>query len=413
MVSPLCTHPVRSGSEGRVARLSEIFLEMGHQVHFLSIPRWGRPSHSMKAAWNGSLTVAKTRRVKRFLLSIARQNFLLKQRCSENPGTMDYWQDNTEDGFNEASDTWVDQWLSPSFYSQLDQIKKNFDPQVVWVEYFFLSKILTFFPDSVLKVIDTHDVFHGRHEKLAVFGVNSSWVSTTAEEESKGLSRADKVVAIQDDERGILQRLTHGEVVTVGDFPDVTKRTEFRKGLKKLLFVSSGNPADTHGLELFLRESWPSIRSAHPSAELLLAGGICSPEYQHFPGVQLLGKFDDPRQIYSLANICINPVVIGSGLKIKSVEALAQGKALVTTPEGAAGLCGAEGEAFWVADTTEQFSELIGELFESDMLTQRLSSEGLRFALTRRSHSLSQLEEVLSFVPAVNAQENSLEAKWN
>ena len=51
-----------------------------------------------------------------------------------------------------------------------------------------------------------------------------------------------------------------------------------------------------------------------------------------------LGHKENIEKEYAEATVVINPAWIGTGLKIKTVEALARGKALVTTPKGIEGL---------------------------------------------------------------------------
>ena len=71
-------------------------------------------------------------------------------------------------------------------------------------------------------------------------------------------------------------------------------------------------------------------------------------------------KIDDLNVLYGRkADLIINPVQLGGGLKIKNVEALANGLPLITTPEGANGLEDGINNAFLLANTTEEWIESI------------------------------------------------------
>jgi len=79
-------------------------------------------------------------------------------------------------------------------------------------------------------------------------------------------------------------------------------------------------------------------------------------------GVEVAGVVPDLDELYRSAAVVINPVPAQTGLSIKSVEALARGKCLVTTPAGAQGIPH-DGTAMVVLPAAEQFGAAIVELF--------------------------------------------------
>ena len=68
-----------------------------------------------------------------------------------------------------------------------------------------------------------------------------------------------------------------------------------------------------------------------PHAELAIAGSICEALSGH-KDVVLMGMLDDLSTAYESAAIVVNPMQFGTGLKIKSLEAMSYSKPLVTTP---------------------------------------------------------------------------------
>ena len=97
-------------------------------------------------------------------------------------------------------------------------------------------------------------------------------------------------------------------------------------------------------------------------------------------GVTLHGIVDDLDEIYRRIDIVINPVRVGSGLKIKNVEALANGLPLVTTSHGAEGMEDGAGTAFLVADTPQDFAEHINQLLASQETRQALGEQAYAYA---------------------------------
>jgi glycosyltransferase involved in cell wall biosynthesis len=132
------------------------------------------------------------------------------------------------------------------------------------------------------------------------------------------------------------------------------------------------------GMNYFLEAVYPRVRDRDPRVQLLVAGRICE-RIPDSPGVRKLGHVERISDAYDLADIVVNPVRFGTGLNIKTIEALGFGMPLVTTAQGARGLEAGAGEAFLVANDPEAFAERIHQLAEDDLLKERLSKSGTQF----------------------------------
>ena len=234
--------------------------------------------------------------------------------------------------------------------------------QIVWVEYVFLSKILERFDFHVRKFIDTHDIFSNRYDLLMRQGLQPEWFSTTIDQEKKGLNRADVVIAIQDSEAEFFRNLGLSQVVTIGHFPQWPLHLPRREESNVLLFAASDNSINVKAWDIFVREALPLIKERLPEVRIHVAGKICrriadSPDYVK------LGVVQDLSKVYASSWIAINPGILGTGLNIKSLEPLAFGCPLVTTPHGIRGLDNAEGHGILVGETYEKFVSHIERLF--------------------------------------------------
>ena len=78
----------------------------------------------------------------------------------------------------------------------------------------------------------------------------------------------------------------------------------------------------------------------------------------------MLGRIDDLTPLYANAAVVISPLRGGSGLKIKLIEALGQGKAIVVTTTTLQGVADVIGSAVIVADDAQEFADGIRNLFE-------------------------------------------------
>ncbi|MGO9895637.1 MAG: class I SAM-dependent methyltransferase [Bryobacteraceae bacterium] len=210
-------------------------------------------------------------------------------------------------------------------------------PAVVLANYVFMSRALPLLPQGIIKVLDTHDVFSTKDKTVQRFGIaDNSYISP--ELEGRLLARADVIIAIQSEERAILSTLAPGKtVLTAGVDFDFTPLDSPPAG-RSILLVASGNPLNVKGAHDFLRFAWPLVQRKFGDAELLIVGLIGESIKVRDPNVRVLGRVDDLAPLYAQARVVINPAVAGTGLKIKTIEAIANLRPIVLWPSGVSGI---------------------------------------------------------------------------
>jgi len=201
-------------------------------------------------------------------------------------------------------------------------------------------------------------------------------------------SLADFIIAIQPHEKRAVEELVERpESVILAEHAPLIDFQSLPAGPPQkgnVLCVASKARPNIAGLRWFIEEIWPKVLEVFPSAMLHLVG-TCKDELSCFHGhstVVFHGRVDSLEPFYGEASVVINPVCFGSGLKIKTVEALAHGKALVTTPVGAEGLETGRQLAFLEAEGSG-FAEGIIEILMSDNRRNDLEREARVFAENR------------------------------
>lgn len=116
------------------------------------------------------------------------------------------------------------------------------------------------------------------------------------------------------------------------------------------------------GIQDFIRDVWPLVRRRVPHGSLVLAGRGTERYSDTAAGIAGLGYVQDDAAVLKVASIFVNPQRVGSGVKVKSVIAMAAGRALVSTSNGAAALPGVPGEDYYVADDPKEMAARISEL---------------------------------------------------
>jgi glycosyltransferase involved in cell wall biosynthesis len=274
----------------------------------------------------------------------------------------------------------IDDWYDPGLDAFYRNLAASIRFDVVIAEYAFLSRALTCFGNSTLKIVDTHDRFTDRHKMFLAAGQPAGWFSTTLGQELKGLRRAAVIVAIEARERDYFaDQLPDRKVITVGHIASesapITNWSE-RLG-SSILMVGASNPPNLGGLRYLLDAVLPLVHLRHPEARILLAGGICeaAPEA---PFVQKLGFVKNIAEAYAQTWIALNPVQSGSGQSIKAVEALGYSIPLVTTVTGARGLPDSAQPVFLKVEDADACAM-------ADALLRLLTSDAERTTLSRRA----------------------------
>jgi len=234
------------------------------------------------------------------------------------------------------------------------QCVRAFEPDAVICQYVTMGYLLDGLSESersqIQCVVDTHDLLSTRQEQFEQFGF-SHWIDINPEEESAELHRFDAVLAIIDHERPTFEAMApDAEVLTVSHSLDpITQKHEpsdkvSDEALLTIGYFGSSNHSNGHALVKFVRKVWQPLKQHNANVKFVIAGSICDwlmfHEESRFscddsmslwielstdPDVTLLGRIDSPADFYTQIDLAINPVEFGTGLKIKTCEALAFG----------------------------------------------------------------------------------------
>ncbi len=154
--------------------------------------------------------------------------------------------------------------------------------------------------------------------------------------------------------------------------------------VEKLVFTGwMGTKANQDALTWFRDELWPALRRARPSLELLLVGGGAPPtlarELAALPGVTVTGEVTDVRPFVRQCRVAAVPLRIGSGTRLKILEAMAQGTPVVSTSKGADGLGATHGTHLLLADDTPSFVRAVLCLLDDDELVGQMRIQARHF----------------------------------
>lgn len=144
-------------------------------------------------------------------------------------------------------------------------------------------------------------------------------------------------------------------------------------------------------VEFFATQILPLVHKSFPEAVFVAAGRNPSPEmvsrYANMPGVNLTGTVPDMRPYLEDAAVCVVPLRIGSGTRLKILENAAAGKAMVSTRLGAEGLDFVDGQEIMLADTPEDFAAAVVTLLQNEPQRRALAMAARSRVVERYSYT--------------------------
>lgn len=347
IVSKCPTHPTDAGNRWWILSQAEMFMSLGHEVHFLYINEmplkrdtapyieslektsryWGDRFHLLQ--------VSKLEKAKFNITRTFRKKFFHS-----------HW--DIDDQYPASLDKMV---------NELDA-KYHFDACVI--NYWYLSRLFEHIRIPK-KAIATHDAIAYKDLKIGM-----PTMCITADTEARAMQRCPHIFALQEQEADYFQILSPNSKV-YNLYGKYEHHPQPIAGNHKMVFLSGNNEFNQNGIKWFLKEVFPVIRKTFPDAELLVGGSICKvlPSLGEIEGVKAFGYIDDPADFYAKADVAINPVYQGTGLKIKTFESISFDKVTLVHPHSMAGVFQKDKAPLFASDKPEEWVEYLGKIWDN------------------------------------------------
>ncbi len=382
--SPTPSHPQSAGNRIRIYNLAKYLQNIGHAIHFVYFTQEGLTQDQtleMSKQWD-SLTI-------------------IKKEIHYKASTPTHFL--------------IDDWYQENIGQVVQEKCQELHIEIVLINYIFQSKLLQFIPNNILKIIDTHDRFSGRHILLQKNGIKPDFFYTVESEEAKAFDRADVVIAIQDKEAVFFRTLTDKRVEMIGHLEENHSFDKGYHSLQTIGFIGSRNSVNLKSLLAFIDKFISYIDEKKSDIQLLIAGSICTKIDSTHRSIKLLGFVDDLKDFYSSVDLIINPLTLGTGLKIKSIEALAYGVPIVSTNIGFEGILSASKyhHSEGISELIQSIDEIYAypeKLQDLALLSQEIfkeSNKNLEGTLENTFKAIKNFPSVL-FITHINFWEKNL-----
>ena len=302
----------------------------------------------------------------------------------------------------------ITKYCRPEVRRKLQALLKQETYDIILCDFMVAAGVIPWdWPTS--KVIFTHNVeaaIWRRHYQVAANPLwrAISWVEWRKMEaaERRYLRLADQVLTVSEGDRDTFAHFLDPGKITViptGVDVDYFEPMPVEETPNSLVFTGSMDWLPNEDAMVYFVDSiLPLIKQQCPAVSIEVVGRKPSRKLQALAerekSIRLTGWVEDIRPFVARGSICIVPLRIGGGTRLKIFEAMAMSKAIVSTSVGAEGLAVRAGENILLADTPNDFANSVVSLLRDPNERKRLGTSAR--ALVQEKYSWSKVAETFA-----------------
>jgi len=290
----------------------------------------------------------------------------------------------------------VEEFDSPAFHAAIRQTIRKWKPAIAQLEFTQMAQYAADCSPARTILVE-HDVTLDLYQQLLSQGDDwelrrqlKRWIPF----ETGAWRKVDGVITMSEKDRALVSEkgAPSPQVRCLANGVDLER---FRPGSRwadprRVLFIGSfAHLPNVLAADFLLREVWLRLQRFDTTLHI-----IAGDRYQYYldryqdrvhlnlaqPGLELEGFVADVRPAYERATVVVAPLLASAGTNIKIMEAMAMGKAIVSTPAGINGLDLEPGKDVIVTQSGEQMAQAVLSLFENPGRRQAIEREARRTA---------------------------------
>ena len=301
----------------------------------------------------------------------------------------------------------VERFISVAFQKKLTDILKNESFDIVQIEMLYMSPYLELIRkySNAKVVLRAHNIEHIIWKRVAIEEKNipkkrylRHLANTLEKYERTILNQYDGIIPITRKDSIFFSNETGVPVEPISfgvDFKKIPFHSEVVPE-HALFHIGSMNwIPNIEGVKWFLNNVWPEVSKQFPKLNIYLAGRE-TPDWLKnikLKNVNVLGEVSDAYSFMESKTISVAPLFSGSGIRIKIIESMAMGKAVIATSIGAEGINYTNGENILIADTKKEFVKAIKKLYKDKKLALTIGQNARE--LVQKEHNIKETAKQL------------------
>ncbi|MBI5218653.1 MAG: glycosyltransferase [Bacteroidia bacterium] len=297
----------------------------------------------------------------------------------------------------------IARFISKEFETKLTDILKKEKFDIIQLEMLFVTpyiEVIRKYSDAKI-ILRAHNVEHFIWERMAANCRNplkKFYLNILAKRlkifETEQINKVDGIAAISQQDAEYLKQ--SGCRVPLIDIPVAVDNIEIDKRNSTIEFPSLFHLGSMNwmpnieGIQWFLDNVWERVNKKYPYLKLYLAGRNM-PEWMlqlKLPNVVVLGEVENASDFLLSKSVMIVPLLSGSGMRVKIIEGLTFGKAIISTTIGAEGIECEHGKNILIADTPDEFIRMIDVCISDENFCKTLGENARQLIMEKYNNAV-------------------------
>jgi glycosyltransferase involved in cell wall biosynthesis len=280
--------------------------------------------------------------------------------------------------------------VADSHQEIFNEILKNNEYDYIIISYVFWTRLIensVYLKKSKL-IIDTHDFMSPYFKDEKDYNVGNYF-----KKEIKKTSYFDKVLVVSIEEKYIFSQFLDNEVHLISHPEEIKNKSG--KEIYDVVYVASDNIHNEKSAKWFFSKVYPLLPIC---IRICVVGKVNIFLPSDLSNVDNLLFVEDLHDVYSVSKIAICPMLSGTGVKIKVIEALSYGLPIVCNERGVDGLSNKSQNGCLVTNDENIFATFIEKLINDEIYYNKISAQAKENFLINHEKSIvyNELDKVFN-----------------
>lgn len=288
---------------------------------------------------------------------------------------------------------WVMDWHSQEYVEKLQSVIKSFQPEIVQAEYHVMGQYLSAVPDLPRVLVQYEPGVRAapfiQNLPLALKRILQGLERLSWRRYEAGLYRqVQAIVAFTEADHRVIADMagqTPVHLISPGTELPATPLNPLGSAALNLLFFGNFiHPPNVDAARRLMQMIFPMVQGRLPAVKLFIVGDNVPDEIKRMSTEHMVvtGRVPDLASYLNQASLVVTPIYQGGGIRIKVLEALAAGKAVVATPLAVQGLDLQDGQQVALARNDHDFAGRVIHLLEHPEERAELARRARAWACT-------------------------------
>lgn len=284
---------------------------------------------------------------------------------------------------------------SPDLIDYITKEVCKLKPDIIQTEFYPNQDLVFALPNSIKKVFIQHEIHYvvskmwlKAHNLIENDYALAAYNMLKAEEVA-AMNQYDMVLTLNEADA---ERMRNDGVTTIVRSSPVgvieAKKRNQCSYANKLIFVGAGgHPPNVEAVNWFTSSVWPYILRKHPGTKFHVIGSwndIQQKQFSDVPNIVFDGFVDDLSKAF-YGSIVVVPILSGSGIRMKILDAVNYGTPFISTTVGALDMGFEDGRDCFIADTPEAFVEKLLCMIEAPSVLEKFYENSMKIYIERYS----------------------------